>query len=71
MTVPPTTDLIAADAPGRERRPYVVLNAADMASGSVFSFNQDQFDLICADLARLRHALVRWLPRRRDEAATG
>jgi NTE family protein len=49
-------DLIAADAPGRERRPYVVLNAADMASGSVFSFNQDQFDLICADLARLKIA---------------
>ena len=46
-------DLIDADAPGRNRRPYVVLNAADMASGSVFSFNQDQFDLICADLSAL------------------
>ena len=49
-------DLIAAEAPGRERRPYVVLNAADMTSGSVFSFNQDQFDLICADLAQLKIA---------------
>lgn len=46
-------DLIDAEVPGRNRRPYVVLNAADMASGSVFSFNQDQFDLICSDLAKL------------------
>lgn len=46
-------DLIAADRPGRDRRPYVILNAADMASGNVFSFTQDQFDLICADLRDL------------------
>jgi len=49
-------DLIAADAPGRQRRPLVVLNATDMASGSVFSFTQDQFDLICGDLAQLKVA---------------
>ena len=49
-------DLIAVDEPGRNRRPYVLLNAADMSSGSVFSFNQDQFDLICADLSQLRIA---------------
>jgi hypothetical protein len=49
-------DLIAADAPGRQRRPLVILNATDMASGNVFSFTQDQFDLICADLARLKIA---------------
>lgn len=49
-------DLIDADVPGRNRRPYVVLNAADMASGSVFSFNQAQFDLICANLAALKIA---------------
>ena len=49
-------DLIAVDEPGRNRRPYVLLNAADMSSGSVFSFNQDQFDLICADLSQLKIA---------------
>jgi NTE family protein len=50
-------DLIAAErGPGADRRPYVVLNAADMSTGTVFSFNQDQFDLICADLAQLKLA---------------
>ncbi len=43
-------------APQAPRRPYVVLNAADMAQGSVFSFTQDQFDLMCADLAKLKVA---------------
>src|SRR5262249_29243400 len=38
------------------RRPYVVLNAADMSTGAVFSFTQDQFDLICSDLAQLKLA---------------
>lgn len=46
-------DLIATNHPGRNRRPYVILNAADMASGNVFSFTQDQFDLICGDLRDL------------------
>jgi hypothetical protein len=49
-------DLIAVEAPGRNRRPYVVLNASDMATGGVFSFTQDQFDLICSDLSRLKIA---------------
>jgi NTE family protein len=49
-------DLIAVSGPGSNRRPYVVLNAADMASGNVFSFTQDQFDLICGDLRDLRIA---------------
>ena len=49
-------DLIDLDTPGGERRPYVVLNASDMATGSVFSFNQDQFDLICGDLSKLKLA---------------
>jgi hypothetical protein len=49
-------DLIAVEAPGRNRRPYVVLNASDMATGGVFSFTQDQFDLICSDLSQLKIA---------------
>ena len=36
-----------------ERRPLIVMNASDMSNGAVFSFTQDQFDLICSDLAKL------------------
>lgn len=49
-------DLIAVDQPINGRRPYVVLNATDMAAGSTFSFTQDQFDMICADLTKLKIA---------------
>lgn len=49
-------DLAAADGRGAQRRPYVVLNAADMVNGGVFSFTQDQFDLMCADLGPLKLA---------------
>lgn len=38
------------------RRPYLILNAADMSGGTVFSFTQPQFDLICADLVAFRLA---------------
>ena len=48
--------MIDADQPGNGRRPYVVLNATDMTAGHVFSFTQDQFDLICGDLARFKIA---------------
>jgi NTE family protein len=37
-------------------RPYLILNAADMSGGAVFSFTQPSFDLICADLAKFRLA---------------
>jgi NTE family protein len=39
-----------------ERRPLIVLNASDMSNGAVFSFTQDQFDLICSDLSKLHLA---------------
>jgi NTE family protein len=49
-------DLIAVDQPGRNRRPYMVLYGSDLTSGMAFSFTQDQFDLICADLMDMRIA---------------
>lgn len=48
--------MIDADRPQNGRRPYVVLNATDMTAGHVFSFTQDQFDLICGDLAQFKVA---------------
>ncbi|MCZ6860951.1 MAG: patatin-like phospholipase family protein [Alphaproteobacteria bacterium] len=38
----------------QRRRPYLILNAADMSEGAVFSFTQPQFDLICADLVKFK-----------------
>lgn len=35
------------------RRPYLVLNAADMVEGVPFSFTQRKFDLLCSDLSAL------------------
>jgi NTE family protein len=40
-----------ADVIARNRRPFVILNATDMSTGTQFAFIQDQFDLMCSDLA--------------------
>lgn len=40
------TDVIA-----RRQRPFVILNATDMTTGTQFPFIQDQFDLLCSDLS--------------------
>jgi len=40
-----------ADVVARNRRPFVILNATDMTTGTQFPFIQDQFDLMCSDLA--------------------
>lgn len=40
-----------ADVIARGRRPFVVLNATDMSGGAQFAFIQDEFDLLCSDLA--------------------
>ena len=40
-----------ADVIARKRRPFVILNATDMTTGAQFPFMQDQFDLMCSDLA--------------------
>ena len=37
-------------------RPYLLLNATDMTLGARFEFTQDQFDLLCSDLSRVRIA---------------
>jgi len=37
-------------------RPFLVLNAADMAAGTVFPFTQDQFDLLCSRLETVKIA---------------
>lgn len=34
----------------QEKRPFVLINATDMARTSRFEFTQDQFDLLCSDL---------------------
>ena len=40
-----------ADVIARNRRPFVILNATDMTTGTRFPFIQDHFDLMCSDLA--------------------
>ena len=40
----------------RENRPYLVINATDIATGWLFPFIQPQFDLLCADLNGLKLA---------------
>jgi NTE family protein len=32
-------------------RPFVFINATDISAGSLFTFTQDQFDLLCSDLS--------------------
>ena len=36
------------------RRPYLILNAADMVEGSPFPFTQSTMDLLCSDLTRMK-----------------
>lgn len=38
------------------RKPYIILNATDMSLGQRFEFTQDQFDLLCSDLASVKIA---------------
>jgi predicted acylesterase/phospholipase RssA len=45
-----------ADLIARNRRPFVILNATDMTTGQPFPFMQDQFDLLCSDLAGVKLA---------------
>jgi NTE family protein len=45
-----------ADLLARPTRPWVSISATDMSLGSRFEFVQDQFDLLCADLASVHLA---------------
>ncbi len=35
----------------QKRKPFILINATDMTLGARFEFTQDQFDLLCSDLA--------------------
>ena len=52
-------DLLAipdsSDSPGNSR-PYLILNSMDMDRGRTFSFTQEWFDLLCADLGAVKLA---------------
>ena len=39
-----------AELAARKRRPFVILNATDMTTGTQFPFIQDTFDLLCSSL---------------------
>ncbi|MGH8531237.1 MAG: patatin-like phospholipase family protein [Gammaproteobacteria bacterium] len=45
-----------ADVIVQHKRPFVILNATDLSSGAQFPFIQDQFDLLCSDLAGVKIA---------------
>jgi NTE family protein len=38
----------------RKRRPFLILNAADMVEGTPFPFTQYTMDLLCSDLAKMK-----------------
>jgi uncharacterized membrane protein YjdF/predicted acylesterase/phospholipase RssA len=40
------------DLGARADRPFVIINATDITTGTRFEFTQDRFDLLCADLDR-------------------
>jgi len=46
-------DLRDPNAPNGWRRPFLIVNAADMTQEQPFAFQQDQFDLLCSDLEQL------------------
>ncbi len=43
-----------ADLIEQARKPYIMLNATDITMGARFTFVQDQFDLLCSNLAGVR-----------------
>ena len=49
-------DRTYGELPTGPNQPFLIINAADMTSGTVFPFTQEQFDLICADLEQFKIA---------------
>jgi NTE family protein len=47
-------DLIERGRIERGRRPYLILNAADMVEGAPFSFTQFNMDLLCSNLTEMK-----------------
>jgi NTE family protein len=45
-------DKTFADLADRMDRPFIIINASDMALGARWEFTQDQFDFICSDLLK-------------------
>ena len=45
-----------ADLLTQPRRPFIMVNATDMTTGRRFEFTQDQFDLLCSDLSKVKVA---------------
>lgn len=45
-----------ADLLAQRAKPYILLNATDMTAGARFEFTQEQFDLLCSDLAPVKVA---------------
>jgi NTE family protein len=47
-------DATFADLAGQKRRPYLMLDSADMVEGVPFPFTQYTFDLLCSDLSKFK-----------------
>jgi NTE family protein len=43
-----------ASLAAHQRRPYLIVNSADMVEGSPFPFTQPMLDLLCSDLAKMK-----------------
>jgi len=48
------SDATFEDLIERGRRPYLILNAADMVEGAPFSFTQFNMDLLCSNLTEMK-----------------
>ena len=59
-----------ADLTPRPGRPFLIVNATDLAIGARFEFTQDQFDLL-SPICRSSPSRAPWRPRRRSHLILG